>query len=206
MGPGLDICPSELPCLNALRPKEALVDFLEGVPLVVGPLPVEGVHVAAMIEARNGFLNPRASGVAASLSSSSSIGLCGAVTGVGLVWPLSEWDWQDVASSLSREGYRVAPKSGKRVSAVVAGGANPSPSPWGVQCLPEEVSGGGVDLFALDVDVVGGEDGVGGLSCILCEGSFSVPGVPGPDGIVRVVIGLSRRSIAPWVCRCLGSP
>ncbi len=74
-----------------------------------------------MIEARKGFLNPSASGVVSSLSLSAPIGLVGAVTGVGLVWPLSERDWRDVAPSRGREGYVVSPKSGERVGAVVGG-------------------------------------------------------------------------------------
>ncbi len=40
-----------------------------------------------------------------------------------------------------------------------------------------------------------------GASC-----SFVVSWVPGARGVVGVVSGARRRSIAPWVCRCLGTP
>ncbi len=134
-GSGLDVGSSKLPRLDSFRTEDVSVDLFECVPLVVGPLPVEGVRELAMIEARKGFLDPSASGVISSLSLSAPIGLVGAVTGVGLVWPLPEWDWRDVAPSLSREGYRVSPKSGERVIAVVAGRARPSPRPWSGQSL-----------------------------------------------------------------------
>ncbi len=120
-GPGFDVCLSKLPCFNLLWTEDVLVDLFECVPLVVRPLPVEGARVLAMIEARKGFLDPSASGVVSSLSLSAPIGLIGAVTGVRLVWPLSEWDWRDVVPSRGREGYRVSPKSGERVGAVVVG-------------------------------------------------------------------------------------
>ncbi len=74
-----------------------------------------------MIEARNGFRKRSASGVASSLLLLSSIGLVGAVTGVGLVRPLSVWDWRDSVPSRGREGYRVLPKSGERVADIVCG-------------------------------------------------------------------------------------
>ncbi len=96
-------------------------------------------------------------GVASSLSLSAPIGLVGAVTGIGLVWPLPKWDWRDVAPSRGREGYRVSLKSGERVGVV------------------------------------------------LRDGAFSVPWIPGSRGIVGVVIGVRRWSIAPWVC-CLCTP
>ncbi len=204
-GPGLDVCSSELPCFDLLRTEDVSVNLFKCVPLVVGPFPVEGVRVLAMIEARNGFLDPSTSGVVSSLSSSAPIGLVGAVTGVRLVWPLSEQDWQDVAPPLGREGYRVPPKSGERVLAVVVGRARSSPRPWSGQCPSDKVGGRGVNVFVLDVDVVGGEDGVRDVSRILCGGAFSIPWIPGPHGVVRVVNGVTRRSIAPWVC-CLCTP
>ncbi len=68
-----------------------------------------------MIEARNGFCKWSASGVGSSLSLSSPIRLVGAITGIGLVRPLSEWDrWYSVFSR-GREEYCVLPKSGERV-------------------------------------------------------------------------------------------
>ncbi len=75
-----------------------------------------------MIEVRNGFRKHNASGVA-SLSSSSSdlIGLVGAVTGVGLIRPLSVWDRRDSVPSRGREGYVVSLKSSERVVDVVGG-------------------------------------------------------------------------------------
>ncbi len=119
--PGLDVCPSKLPRLDSFWTKDVSVNLYEHVPLVVGPLRVEGVGRCAMIEARNGFLKPSASSVGASLLLSSSIGLVGAVTGVGLIRPLSERDWWDSVPSRGREGYHVSPKSGERVVDVVRG-------------------------------------------------------------------------------------
>ncbi len=76
----------------------------------------------------------------------------------------------------------------------------PSPRPWSGQRCAGEVGWRGID-----VDVVKGEDGVGGRLLVLSGGSFAIPGVPGPDGVVRVINGVRRRSIAPWVC-CLCTP
>ncbi len=120
-GSGFNVHSSKFPGFDLLRTEDVLVDLFECVPLPVGSFPVEGVHVLAMIEARKGFLDPSASGIVSSLSLSAPIGLVGAVTGVGLVRPLPEWDWRDVAPSLGREGYRVSLKSGKRVVSVVVG-------------------------------------------------------------------------------------
>ncbi len=106
--PGLNVCSSKLPCLDSFWTEDLSVDLFERVPLVVGPLRVEGVCRCAMIE-------PSASGVGASLLLLSSIGLCGAVTGVGLIRPLPEWDRRDPVSSRGREGYCVSPKRGERV-------------------------------------------------------------------------------------------
>ncbi len=61
-GPGLNIRSSELPGLDALWTEDLSVNILELVPLIVGPLPVKGVRVAAMIKARKGFLDPSTSG------------------------------------------------------------------------------------------------------------------------------------------------
>ncbi len=61
-------------------------------------------------------------------------------------------------------------------------------------------------MFVLDVDVVGGEDGVGFVSCVLRSCAFSVSCIPGSCGVVDVVSGVRRRSITPWVCCLLGSP
>ncbi len=204
-GSGFDVRSSELPCLDLFWAEDVSVDLLECVPLIVRPLPVEGVRVLAMIEARKGFLDPSASGVGASLSLSSSIGLCGAVTGVGLVWPLSKWDWRLVAPSRGREGYVVSLKSGERVGAAVGGRVVLSPRPWSGQCRPGDVGRRGIDVFVLDVDVVGGEDGVGGLLLVLRESSLSISCVPGACGVFGVVMGVRRCSIAPWVC-CLCTP
>ncbi len=156
-----------------------------------------------MIEARNGFHERSASDVGSSWSLLLLIGLVGAVTGVGLVRPLSVWDRQDSVPSRSREGYVVLPKSGERVVDVIGGGMVSIPNPRDGQCLPGEVGGRGVNMFVLDVDVVSGEDGV--VPCILREGLFSIPWIPDSHGIVRVVIGASMRSIAPWVS-VLGTP
>ncbi len=112
--PGLDVRSSKLPCFDSFWTEDVSVDLLECIPLVVWPLRVEGVCCAAMIEARNGFHEHNASGVGSSLSSSLLIGLVGAVTGVGLVRPLSEWDRRDSVPSRGREGYVVLPKSSKR--------------------------------------------------------------------------------------------
>ncbi len=202
--PGLDICSSKLPCLNSFGTEDVSVDLFECVPFEVGPLRIEGVCHAAMIEARNGFLNWRV-GVASSWSSVvAPIRLIGAVTAVGLVRPLSKWDCLDSAPSRGREGYVVAPKSGERVGAAVGGQVEPSPRPWSGQRPPGDVGGRGIDMFVLDVDVVGGE-GVKHILHVLCESSLAVPCVPGAGGVYGVVSGVRRRSIAPWVC-CLGSP
>ncbi len=136
------------------------------------------------------------------------IGLVSAVTAAGLVGPLSERDWQDIVPSRGREGYVVSPKSSERVVVVVIGGKESVPHPRSTQGLPDEVSEGGVDLFVLEVDVVGGEDGVAIVSRVLFNGTFPVPGVPCPDGevgVIRVASGASIRSIAPWVS-VLGTP
>ncbi len=138
----------------------------------------------AMIEARKGFLDPSASRVASSLSLSAPIGLVGAVTGVGLVWPLPEWDCRDVAPSLGREGYVVSLKSSERVGAAVGGRVEPSPRPWSGHCPSGDIGWRGIDVFVLDVDVVEGEDGVGGLLLILSSSSFSVSRFPGAHRIV----------------------
>ncbi len=156
-----------------------------------------------MIEARNGFRDRSANGVGSSLSLLSTR-LIGAVTAVGLVRPLSEWDSRDSVPSHGREGYVVSPKSGKRVADIVGGRVEPIPSPWDGQCLPGEVGGRGVDVFVLDVDVVGGEDGL--VPRILRKDSFPIPWVPRTGGIVGVVNGVRRRSITPWVCCVLGTP
>ncbi len=58
-------------------------------------------------------------------------------------------------------------------------------------------------MFVLDVDVVSGKDGL--IPRVLCEGSFSILWIPCSHGVVRVVIGVSIRSIAPWVS-VLGTP
>ncbi len=116
---GFDVGSSKLPCFDSFRTKDVSVDLFELVPLKVVAPPVERVCRLAVIEVRKGFLDLSTSGVASPLLSSSSIRLVGAVTGVGLVWPLSERDWQDVAPSLGREGYVVSLKSGERVGAVV---------------------------------------------------------------------------------------
>ncbi len=198
-GPGLNICPSELPCLDALRTEDFSVDGFEFVPLVIGPLPVEGVHEAAMIEARKGFLDPSTRGVVSSLLLSAPIGLVRAVTGIGLVWPLSERDWRDIAPSCGREGYVVSPKRGERVSAAVGGRVEPSPSPRSGQCRSGDVGRRGIDVFVFNVNVVPGK-GTGSVLLILSNGSFSVSWFPGARGVVGVVIGIRRRSIALWVC------
>ncbi len=156
-----------------------------------------------MIEVRNGFRERSVSGVGSSLLLSSWIGLVGAVTGVGLVRPLSERDWWDSVPSRDREGYRVSPKSGERVVDIVGGQMVPKPSPWDGQGLPGEVGGRGVDLFGLEVVVV--EDGDGLIPLVLRESAFSIPWIPRSRGIVRVIIGVNIHSIAPWVC-CLGTP
>ncbi len=78
-----------------------------------------------------------------------------------------------------------------------------SPSPWDGQGLPGEVGGRGVDMFILDVDVVGGEDGF--VPRILRESSFSIPWIPRSCGIVGVANGVSIWSLTPWVCS-LGTP
>ncbi len=103
--PGLNICSSKLPGLDLFWTEDVSVDLYECVPLVVGSLRVEGVCCAAMIEARNGFRERSVSGVGSSLSLSSLIGLVGAVTGVGLIWPLPKWDRRDSVPSRGREGY-----------------------------------------------------------------------------------------------------
>ncbi len=194
----LDVSSSKLPCLDSFRTEDVSIDLVESVPLPVWTRPVERIRCPAVIKARKGFLDPSPRGVASSLPAPSSIGLCGAVTRVGLVWPLSVRDWRDVAPSLGREGYRVPPKSGERVVAVVAGWPNPNLSPRGRECLPDEVSGGGVDVFVLDVDVVPCE----GIRCVLLvesERSLSVSGVPGSGGVFGVWSGCKIRSSAPWV-------
>ncbi len=149
-----------------------------------------------MIEAQNGFRDWNI-GVGSSLSLLSSIGLVGAVTGVRLVRPLSERDRRDSVPSHGREGYVVSPKSGERVSAVIGGRVEPIPSPRDGQSPSDEVGGRGVDVFILDVDVVGGEDG--GVPLVLVAGPLTIPWIPGSHGIVRVVNGARRHSIAPWV-------
>ncbi len=63
---GLDVCSVDLPCLDPFRAEDVPVDLFELVPLVIGPVRVKRVCRAAVIEARNGFLDPKASGVAAS--------------------------------------------------------------------------------------------------------------------------------------------
>ncbi len=103
--PGLDVGSSKLPGFDLFQTEDVSVDLFECVPLVIGTLPVERVCVLAMIEVRKGFLDPSASGFVSPLSSSAPIGLVGAVTGVGLVWPLPEWDWRDITPSRGREGY-----------------------------------------------------------------------------------------------------
>ncbi len=125
--PGLDVGSSKLPCFDSFRTEDVSVNLFECVPLVVGPFRVEGVCRAAMIEARNGFRERSASGVCSSWSV--MIGLVGAVTSVGLVGPLSEWDSRDSVPSLGREGYVVSPKSGERVGAAIGGQMEPIPSP-----------------------------------------------------------------------------
>ncbi len=77
------------------------------------------------------------------------------------------------------------------------------PSPGDGQCLPGEVGGQGIDVFVLNVDVVSGKEGF--VPRVLHEGSFSIPWIPRSGGIVGVVIGANMRSIAPWVCCCLGT-
>ncbi len=119
--PCLDVCPSKLPCLDSFGTEDVSVNLYECVPLVVRSLCIEGVCWAAMIEARNGFLERSTNGVGSSSSLSSPIGLVGAVTGIGLVRPLSEWDWWDLVPSRGREGYCVLPKSGERVMDVIGG-------------------------------------------------------------------------------------
>ncbi len=58
-------------------------------------------------------------------------------------------------------------------------------------------------MFVLDVDIVGGEDGVGCVSCVLSGGVLAVSWVPGAGGVVGVVSSIRRHSIAPWVwCLC----
>ncbi len=198
---GLDIRLSKLPCFDSLRTEDVSVNLFECIPLVVRSLRVEGVCCAAMIEARNGF---RDRNISVGSSLLLPIGLVGAVTAVGLVRPLSKWDRRDSVPSRGREGYVVLPKSSERVSAAVAGRVEPSPSPWDGQRLSGEVGRRGVDVFALDVDVVSGE-WAGGISLILCEGSFVIPCTPGAGGVVGVINGLRRRSFTSWVCCCLGT-
>ncbi len=205
-GSGFDVRSSKLPGFDSLWTEDVSVDLFECVPLEVGPFPVEGVRRLAMIEARNGFLDPSASRVCSSLELSVLSGLVGAVTGVGLVWPLPKWDWRDIAPSLGREGYVVPPKSSERVGVTVVGRVKPSPRPWSGQRLSGDVRWQGIDVFVLDVDVVEGEDGVGGLLLISSKGSLSVSWFPGARGVVRVVIDVRRCSAAPCVCCLLGSP
>ncbi len=138
---GFDVCSSKLPGFNSFRTKDVSVNLGQLVPLVVGPLPVEGVCRAAVIEARNRFLKRRVTGVASSTSLSAPIGLVGAVTAVGLVRPLSEWDRRDSVPSRGREGYVVSLKSGERVVGAVGGRVKPIPGPWDGQGLPGEVGG-----------------------------------------------------------------
>ncbi len=201
--PGLNVRSTELPCLDPFWAEDVSVDLYELVPLVIGSLPVEGVCQCAMIEARNGFRERSASGVGSSGSLSFLIGLVGAVTGIGLVQPLSEWDRRDSVPSHGREGYCVSPKSGKRVVDVVGRRVVSRPSPWDGQCLPGEVGWRGVNLFWLEVIVV--EDGNREVPFDLGESSLSISWGPRPRGIVGVVIGANMRSITPWVC-CLGTP
>ncbi len=203
--PCLDICLSKLPCLDSLWSEDLSVDLYERIPLVVRSLRVEGVCWCAMIEVRNRFLEPSASGVSVSLSLLSPIGLIGAVTGIRLVRPLPEWDRRDSVPSCGREGYCVLPKSGKRVWGVGIVGRRVMPelSPGDGQCLPGKVGWGGVDLFGLEVIVVEDRDGL--IPLDLRESSFSIPWIPRSCGIVRVASGASIRSLAPWVCG-LGTP
>ncbi len=60
-------------------------------------------------------------------------------------------------------------------------------------------------MFILDIPVVSSEDKVGGVLGILLGGAFAIPWIPSSGGIVGVVNGVRRRSIAPWVC-CLCTP
>ncbi len=195
---GLNVRSSKLPCFDSLRTEDVSVNLFECVPLVVGSFDVEGVCWATMIKAQNGFRDWNVGG-----GSSSSIGLVGAVTGVGLIRPLSEWDRRDLVPSRGREGYVVSPKSGERVADTVGGRVEPSPSPWYSQGLPGEVGGRGVNLFWLKIVIV--EDGNGEVPLNLSESSLSVPWIPRSRGVVGVVIGANMRSLAPWVCS-LGTP
>ncbi len=120
-GSGLDISASKLPGLDSFWTEDVSVDLFEFVPLKVGSLRIEGVCWAAVIEARNGFHERSASSVGFSSLLVVLIGLVGAVTGVGLVRPLSEWDRRDSAPSRGREGYIVSPKRGERVVDVIGG-------------------------------------------------------------------------------------
>ncbi len=79
----------------------------------------------------------------------------------------------------------------------------PIPSPGDGQCLPGEVGGRGIDVFVLNVDVVGGEDWF--VPRILREGWLPIPWISRSDRVFGVVIGASMCSIAPWVM-VLGTP
>ncbi len=203
--PGLDVRSPKLPCFDLFWTEDISVDLGECIPLEVGSLHVEGVCCAAMIEARNGFRDWNV-GVGSSLSLSLLIGLVGAVTGVGLVGPLSIWDRRDSVPSCGREGYVVLPKSGERVVAVVVGRVEPSSASRSCQGHPCDVGGRGVDLFWLDLGVIVATEDNGEVPLCLSESSFSVSWVPGSHGIFRVANGVRRHSIAPWVCCCLASP
>ncbi len=155
-----------------------------------------------MIKAGNGFHERNIVGVASSLSLFVPIRLVGAVTGVGLAGPLSIRDRRDLVPSRGREGYVVSPKSGERVVDIVGRGVETRSSPWDGQGLPGEVGGRGIDLL---LRIVGVKDGDREVPLDLCESSLSVPWVPGPQGVIGVVIGINIHSITPWVC-CLGTP
>ncbi len=74
----------------------------------------------------------------------------------------------------------------------------PKLSPGDGQGLPGQVGWRGVDLFREEVVMV--EDGDGLIPLDLRESSFSIPWIPRSHGIVRVIIGVNMRSLAPWVC------
>ncbi len=76
----------------------------------------------------------------------------------------------------------------------------PIPNPRDSQCLSGKVGRRGVNVFVLDVDIVGAEDGVIGVSRVLCAGLFVIPCAPRASGVFGVVSGARRRSIVPWVC------
>ncbi len=138
-GSGFNVRASKLPGFDLFWTKDVSVDLFELIPLIVGSLRIEGICRAAMVEARNGFLNWYV-GVGSSLSSVvAPIGLIGAVTSVGLAGPLPERDVLDLAPSRGREGYVVSPKSGERVGSAVRGGMVSIPNPWDGQCLSGEV-------------------------------------------------------------------